>query len=310
MATELEIKYQNETYCDMLDSGLTKQAADEASDYVRLKLREAGFARKIIDPVEVGDDVDRAVWTDKPIKIYDKETDLPPAVSIGYADQPINFYIRPKRFVVSPTMIISPKVMKHKWELRTYRFDVKQVFADNMVKDLQAEEDSKLLAAVNVALVGAGSTVPGSGVAQWQNVSGGFTRSAVVEATEKIVQATPYNIPVETVLINNLTFADHLKWRRDEAGGDLSERTLIKGFGEQVQLLQKNWLVTIKRGLVANNNQYMFGPTKFLGKTCLFTPPTMYIEVKHIGMYMFYCAEEIGSTLAHNGAFGRATYIP
>lgn len=309
MATEQELRYQNEAYCGMLESGMYKQAADDGTDYIRYKLREAGFGRKIVPADDVGaNDIDRAYWTDKPIKIYDKETDLPPAVSVGYSAQPINFYIRPSRFVVTPTMIISPKVMKNKWELRTYRYDVKQVFADNMVKDLQAEEDRALLTAVNTALIGVNTTMPGSGVAQWKSISGGFSRESVVEACGKIVQATPYNVPVETVLINNITYTDHQKWRRDEVGGDLSEKTLVQGW-TQTNLLGYNWLVTIKRGLVANMTQYMFGPTKFLGKSCLFTPPTMYLEVKNIGMYMFYAAEEIGTTLAHTGAFGRATYL-
>lgn len=308
MATIAEIKMQNAAFCDMVDSdGMRKQAADDASDYIRLKLREGGFSRKIIDPMEVGNDIDQAVWTDKPIKIFQKETDIQPAVAVGYGNVPINFYIRPGKFIVTPTMIQTPKVFKHKWELRTYKYDVRQVFADNMVKDMQAVEDTALLASVNVALIGPGSTMPASGVAQYKQIAGGFSRASVVNACYQVLDATPFNVPTETCLVNNITWAEHLKWRRDEAGGDLSEKTLLNGFGEY-QLLQKNWLVTIKRGLVGNNTQYLFGPQNFLGKTCLFTPPTMYIEVKHVGMYMFFAVEEIGTTLAHTGAFGRVDY--
>lgn len=310
MVTLAQAYAHNDTILDMFENpGTTKQAQDDASDYIRLKLREQGFSRKIIEPTEVGaTDIDQAVYTDKPIKIYQKETDIQPAVSVGYAAQPINFYIRPSKFIVSPTMLISPKIIKHKWELRTYKYDVRQVFADNIVKDMEAVEDRALLTTVNVALIGAGSTMPGSGVAQYQQISGGFSRESVVNACFQIVQATPYNIPVETNLINNITYSEHLKWRRDEAGGDFSEETLTKGW-TQSRLFDQNWLVTIKRGLVGNNVQYLFGPTKFLGKSCLFTPPTMYVEVKHVGMYSFFCVEEIGTTLAHTGAFGRADYL-
>ena len=311
MSASAEIHFRNNQYVDMLDAGgsLLKSAADDSSDYVRLKLREEGFSRKIIDPQDVGpNDFDRAVWTDKPILIFDKETDVPPAISVGYSAAPINFYIRPHRFVVTPTMLITPKVFKHQWELRTYKFDVKQVFADNMVKDLQGYEDRALLSAVNVGLVGAGSVMPGSGVAQYQQVAGGFSRESVVNSTHQILQATPYNIPVETCLINNITWSEHLKWRRDEAGGDFSEKSLVSGW-TQTNLFNMNWLVTIKRALVGNMTQYMFGPQKFLGKTCQFTPPTMYVDVKPIGMYTFFAAEEIGTSLAHTGAFARADYL-
>lgn len=309
MATLPQMHAHNDTVLDMFENpGTYKQAADDASDYVRLKLREQGFSRKIIEPTEVGaSDIDQAIHTDKPIKIYQKETDIQPAVSVGYAAQPINFYIRPSKFIVSPTMLITPKIQKHKWELRTYKYDVRQVFADNIVKDMEAVEDRALLATVNVALIGAGTAMPGSGVAQYKNIAGGFSRSSVVNACFQIVQQTPYNIPVETNLINNITYSEHLKWRRDEAGGDFSEETLTKGWTKS-RLFDQNWLVTIKRGLVPNNTQYLFGPTKFLGKSVLFTPPTMYVEVKHVGMYSFFCVEEIGTTLAHTGAFGRADY--
>ena len=310
MPTLDQIRVQNNTFCDMIDNdGLRKQAADDAGEYIRLKLREEGFSRKILEPTDVGpNDLERQYWTDKPVMVFDKESDVVGSVSVGYADQPINFYIRPSRFVVTPTMIITPKVQKHKWELRTYKYDVRQVFADNMVKDMQAMEDKALLSAVNVALIGAGSTMPFSGVAQYVQISGGISRNSTVNACFQVLQQTPFNIPVETNLVNNITWSEHLKWRRDEAGGDISEKMLVQGFTE-MQLFGQNWLVTIKRGLVGNLVQYLFGPAKFLGKSCLFTPPTMYVDVKHVSMYSFFAVEEIGTTIAHTGAIGRVDYL-
>jgi len=309
MATLAQIRVQNESFCDMLDSdGFRKQAEAEASDYVRLKLREEGFSRKIIEPQDVtAGDIVPQLWTDKPVLIFSKETDIQPAVQVGYAANPIGFYIRQSKFAVTPTMIITPQVQKHKWELRSYKFDVRQVFADNIVKDMGAREDQGLLATTNVILIGANSVVPASGVAQYKTISGGFSRSSVVEACDKVLQATPFNIPVETCLVNNLTWADHRKWRRDEAGGDISEKFLTQGW-TQTDLLGKNWLITIKRGLVPTLTQYLFGPAKFLGKCCLFTPPTMVVQVEPVGMYKFFAYEEIGTTIAHAGAVGRVDY--
>lgn len=310
MATLTQFAASNDAILDALENpGTYKQAADDASDYVRLKLREQGFSRKIIEPKEVSpSDLDTQLWTDKPVKIYEKETDIHMPCSVGYGQTPIGFYIHASRFAVTPTMIISPRVSKHKWELRTHKYDVRQVFADNICKDMEAVEDRALLATANVLLGGAGVTMPGSGVAQYQQVPGGFSRAAVRYACFEVLQATPYNIPIETNLINNLTYSRHLNWRRDEAGGDFSEETLTKGW-TQSRLFNQNWLVTIKRGLVGNNAQYLWGPTKFLGKSCLFTPPTMYVEMKHPQMYSFFVVEEIGTTLAHTGAIGRVDYL-
>lgn len=310
MALREQQQIVNDTYLDMLDTGgvMKKKAEEEASDYIRRQLREESFAEKILPGQDVGNDFDRALWTDKPIKIYDKESTLSQAVVVGYGANPINFYIRPSRFAVTPTMLLSPKVLKHKWELRTYKHDVRQVFADNMVKDLQAQKDSCLLAAVNLALIGPGSTMPYSNTIQYKQIAGGFSRNSVVTACNQIVQQTPFNIPVETNLVNNITWSERLRWDRLEAGGDLSQDFLTKPYSE-FRLFDQNWLVTIKRGLVANLQHYLFGPVKFLGKSCKFTPPTMYVKMETIGMYQFQCAEEAGATLAHTGAFGRADYL-
>ena len=311
MATRAQISLQNDTFLSMVEAGgaMQKQAENDANDYIRYQLREESFSRKILPPVDVGNDFDRALWTDKPIKIYDKESPIPQSVVVGYSNNPINFYIHPSRFAVTPTMIISPKVQKNKWELRTYSYDVRQVFADNMVKDIQAMEDYALLQSVNAAMIGVNTAMPTSGIAQWVSIAGGFSRNSVVTATQQTVQSTRFSIPVETALINHITWAERNRWGRDEAGGDLSQDLLQRPYASHA-FLDTNWLVTIKKGLVATMTQYMFGPTKFLGKSCQFTPPTMYSKMETMGIYQFQVAEEIGTTLAHFGAFGRADYLP
>lgn len=304
-----QIVVNNQTFVDMLDSGMSKQAADDSSDYIRYKVREAGFARKILPPTENVPSFERQLWTDKPVVIYDKESDVDWAVTVGYGGLPSNFYIEPRRFAVTPTLIRSPKVWKDKWTLRTAKYDIKQVFADNTVKDLQAAEDRELLNTVDRLLVGADQVMPESGSIQYKTLSGGFSRVNVVEAVMGIMTDTPFSIPVETCLLHQLTWKEQMKWDRLEAGGDYSERMLTEGWKE-CTLFDKSvkWLVTIKKGLVAKNVQYMFGPTKFLGKSVLFTPPTMYIETKVPGTYGFQTLLEIGSVIAHTGAIARTDY--
>jgi hypothetical protein len=310
--TQDQIVANNNTYLDLLDSpGMSKQAADDTSEYIRYKVREAGFTRKIIPPTENVPSFERQIFTDKPVVIYDKESDVDWAISVGYSGLPSNFYIEPRRFAVTPTLVRSPKVMKDKWTLRTAKYDIKQVFADNTVKDIQAAEDRESLRTVNTLLVGVGQVMPESGSIQYQSLSGGFSRNNVVTAVNQILIDTPFSIPTETTLVHQITWAEQMKWDRLEAGGDYSEELLTEGWSE-ARLFDKStkWLVTIKRGLVPKGTSYMFGPTKFLGKSVLFTPPTMYVETKVVGWYMFQVVEEIGTTFAHTGAFARADYTP
>ncbi len=56
-------------------AGFNKLAAINAiNDFTRIKMLEDGFFRRILPPLQItNDELDRAVSTDKPIKIIDKE---------------------------------------------------------------------------------------------------------------------------------------------------------------------------------------------------------------------------------------------
>ncbi len=71
--------------------------------YDRMKMREEGFFRKIMPPLEISnDELDRQVDTDKPVKVVDVESVTyvkhqllsPAAISIPFATLPMNLYIR------------------------------------------------------------------------------------------------------------------------------------------------------------------------------------------------------------------------
>ena len=55
------------------DAAMQRRAMDEATDYIRRQLREESFAERILPSEDIGADFDPAVWTDGPIKIYDRE---------------------------------------------------------------------------------------------------------------------------------------------------------------------------------------------------------------------------------------------
>jgi hypothetical protein len=91
---------------------------------------------------------------------------------------------------------------------------------------------------------------------------------------------------------------------RDEVGGDLAERTLLKGWVED-NFSNENWHGTLKRRLVADNTIFHFAGPKFLGKSLEFTPPTMYIDEKY-WMYSFFVMMEIGTTFSNIAGITRS----
>ena len=55
------------------------------NEYIRVRMREGGFRRRIIPPVQITDDeLDYQVDTDKPVKVIDKEPQSPGAIPVQF----------------------------------------------------------------------------------------------------------------------------------------------------------------------------------------------------------------------------------
>lgn len=277
------------------DMGLIKQAEDAVNDFTRTKMREDGFYRRIMPPIPItNDELDRAVDTDKPIKIVDKEGDSPAAISIPFATLPTNLYIRGPRYRVMFDRIATPKFTKDVDELRTWIMDIRQVLSDNAIKDMLAEEDGKFLRAVNTALIGPGLTVPTSGTVQHEVISGLITRDTLCDSL-KVMPNTPSNLEVHCVLLNNITIKEVMKFGHNEMGGTLSEDIIKSGWSLK-EFLGVKWLITIKKGLVPTNTMYHFADPKFIGKSYVLEETTMYIR-REAYMLEFFAYETMGGTI-------------
>jgi hypothetical protein len=299
-------KQINSAFIGMLDQGMEKQAQDAVNDYIRVRMREDGFHRRILPPVQItNDELDRQVDTDKPVKVVDKEPNSPAAISVPFATQPVNRYIRGPRFRVMFDRIMTPRFTKDIDELRTYDMDIRQILSDNSIKDMLAEEDGKFIAVCNLLLVSQGGTVPETGSVQWQNIGGGITRDTVAEAM-KILPSTPNHLNPSTILINNVSIYDIVKWGRDESGGDLSQDMLERGFAER-EIMGVRWIVTIKRDLVPDSSIFLYAEPKYLGKFYILEDTTMYIDRKAF-MLEFYAYESLGSCIANVAGVGRADF--
>lgn len=304
-----ESKILNATIFEKISSRdplLEKEAIDAVNDFTRIKMREDGFFRKIMPPVPISnDELDRQVYTDKPVKVVDKEPDSPAAISIPFATLPMNLYIRGQRYLVMMDRIVTPRFTKDVDELRTWIMDIRQVLSDNAIKDMLAEEDSKFITAVDSALVGVGTALPTSGVSQYEQIAGGVSRDSLMEAL-KIMPSTPFNLEVHTVLVNHITIKDYMKFGRDEMGGDLSVDIMRDGWSEQ-NFRGVRHIITVKKDLVATNHEYHFADPKFIGKHYQLEDTTMYIR-REAYMLEFFAYETSGATIGHTGGLAHVQY--
>lgn len=303
-ATVLNEQFWNNLTSD--DPQMVKRANDAANDYLRKRVREQGFWRKIIPPVPISNsDLTRSVSHDKPVVVLDIEPNAPAAVNIPFDTSPDGHYILGERFELAFSRITSNRFLKDVDTLRTYKMDIRQIISDIAAKEILAREDGNAIATVDAYLGAVGSTVAATSTVQYRSIAGGVTRDTVNDAL-KIMPETPSHLETATVLVNNVTIKDAQKWGYDEIGGELSEEILRNGFGERT-LLNCRWIVTIKRDLVPDNHIYMFAEPKFLGWFFVLTDTTMSIKREDF-MLEFFLYETIGSAIGSVAAVAHAVF--
>ena len=304
MANYAHDKVANETILEWFGSGQEKRAEDAINAFTRLKVREDGVHRRIQPYLQLAnDELDRDLQ-DKPVKYVDKEPDGPPAVSVPFATLPMNVYIKGPRYRVLFSRIQSPNFTKDVDELRTWYMDIRQVLSDNMIKDMLYEEDSKFFSAVNFCMGSAADGVsPINGVVSWKTISGGITRDSMRDSF-KILPSTFAHLETHTVVINNVSIQEVMKWGRDEMGGDFSQDVMKNGWSD-ASFMNARWIITIKRDLVQDDSVYLFADPKFLGKAYVLEDTTMHIR-KDAYMLSFFAWETIGSAIANSAAVARA----
>lgn len=303
-----EISALNERIFEDLNTpGREKQAVDAINDFTRTRMREDGFYRRIMPFIEVSNDqLDRALDTDMPIKIVDKEPNSPAAVTLPFGSLPTSFYILGSRYRITFCRVVGPRFQKDVDELRTYHMDIRQVLSDNAMKDMLATEDEAFIEAVNAAMLGPDIPVPHNGnVVQWETINGGITRETFMEAL-KIMPRGPSRLEAHTALINNLTIKEVMKWGRDEMGGDFSQDVIKNGWSV-ADFNGLTLIITIKHGLVPTDSMFMFADPAYIGKACTLEDVVMYIK-REAFMIEFFPYQTLGGAIGHTGGLARADF--
>jgi len=294
----------------------TVKVARATSDYIRMKLREEGFLRKILPAQTItGDDLTKQVSTDKPSKVVELEPDSPGAMSIPFGEFPTGTYINGKRWLVTFSRIATAMFNKDVAELHDYDLDIRQVISDNALKDLQAEEDGKFIQTCNSILsndtMNANQLVPygpgGAPISLWKTLSGGLTRENVVEA-KKLMMAAGARLRPQTALVNQKTGVEFEKWTREEVGGDMAQNILLNGWaGEANKWCALNWITTIKDDLVRDNTMFLFAAPEFIGRLYFLEDTTMYVK-REGPMLSWYAYEMLGGGIANVAAVSRVDF--
>ena len=151
--TQVSAQVLNQNFVDLIDQGQTKEAADAGTALIREIVRQDAAVREILPCKTIGaSELD--IWpdSDAPMKYLDIETQTV-ASYVQFYGTPKARYYSLKRVPVFFGKLQSDEFVKTKFELMTYRTDVRKLLADNSVKDIADQEDiyfrSACLRAVN-----------------------------------------------------------------------------------------------------------------------------------------------------------------
>jgi len=288
----------NSNFMRKLEEGHVKEAEAESSNFIREKLRQEAAVREIIVPEGVSEeDLDRDEHTDQPKIIIEKEPDSV-ATFVQFQGTGRRTWFRGPRYAIYFGKIESQRFTKNKFELMTYRSDIRKVLSDNSVKDMADQEDQKfadLIAAI-VALNPA------------QQSGGPFQSGTFKQAIQAMLDR---ELPVGKMLMTKSQYMNALDLPATTVGDDIAKRH----FDEGIEASNKLWgipvVTTIKSGIYDNDKAWLFAPqapNNFLGNYFLLQDATLYIK-QEADTIEFWSYEALGLGIGNRLAIQQIQFV-
>jgi len=305
----------NALFYDAIQHGgeaLEKTAA-AIGDYIQLKIREQGFARKILDYHTVTER-DPMMQRD-PNGVHDGLEYVVPlepdtvAQRIDFRGDPERTWIQGKRFPIRFFDISTDEFNKTEQELLAHTEPVLKIIEQNSLKDMQEQEDIAFLDHVKSSAMLATTRLNNTAAAAGGVI--GFTTGAEVDAFFKgtatvapianpinsnVVMSTNTYLRRETldelakimsqrqlqlrvVLMSEYDFSSTIRWFADEIGHDVASKITVDGYKEAT-IGGYTIVSTIKtnRRLVRPGHIYGFADKSALGKFLQLQAPKFWIN--------------------------------
>lgn len=283
----------NNLFIERLDTvdGMQKTAQAGAA-FVRTKIREVGFSRKILPPESVTRaDLQRATDHDTLVKIVDLEHDSR-AMAINFASEADDRYLQGKRYAIPFFKIESEKFMKNEAELLAYDYPITKVIEDNSVKDIQTVEDSKFLEYCESAIAITGKKV----------VSTGTTVNRK-ELTSLFKMISGDKLAVGCVLMTTVDFDDWCVQPATDVGSPMATEMTVQGYKYDT-ILKRKLVVTNKTDLLLPGEIWAYTEPQYLGNMFILNDVKFWIK-KEADLVIWKTWEYMGGGIGNIGALAK-----
>lgn len=244
----------NHLFIDRLDTteGLQK-TAEAGATFVRSRIREVGFARKILPPENVTRvNCTRSTDHDTLIKIVDIEHDSK-AMAVNFASEADERYLQGKRYAIPFFKIESEKFVKSEGELLAYDYKITKVIEDNSIKDIQRVEDQKMIEYAEKAI-----SITG------KRLVSGATAADRKELNSLFKMIDFHEREVGCVLMNVVDLDDYMIQPATDIGSPAASKITVDGYEYQT-IMKRKLIVTNKTSVVLPGEIWAFADPQYLG---------------------------------------------
>ena len=292
------------------DPELVKTGALAASEYFRTEIRENSFRRQITPPTTVtSEDFDIAEDTDFPIMYAEIAPRSAGAYRVSFETGPQGEKIQATKTRIEFARIMTDKYSIDKIRLETYRMPLLDILYDLMLKDIMDTEDEATIAVDDTVCGVLNAVNPYMNMRRYAQV-GSMSREAMVELKKGMFLSPggPHDqglIPVK-FLMNNITHCDFALLDRTEVGGDLAQTMFTDGVA-LTKVAGVDTVLTTKRGIVKDNDVYIYADPKFYGGFYTYKDVSMVVEEKDDIWLTFFAHETIGASVVNSAGVLKAS---
>jgi hypothetical protein len=273
-----------------------EKVAAKAQSYVRDKLRENSFVRKIIPPRAVQPTECQVSVNHDTLVYIDEIEPNSRAMSMTFRGQPTSRLISAERYEIAFYTISSERFEKHEQELLAYRMPITKIIEDNSVKDIQEIEDYRGLVHFEAAVQATGYIVRGEQATDdaTDNGAGNGLRGAIQrpDLVKLFKQLDGRRRKLEKILMNEEDWDDVMLWTIEDFGDAVSSKVVVDGYTHD-KLMGRMVIRTIKTDILQTGNIYGFTGPEWLGKFLILNSTKFYLD-KVANLIMFQAWEDIG----------------
>lgn len=281
-----EAELLNNNFINKVQSGLVKEAEGVSSIFIREKLREDGFLRRLFTLMPITqDDLDIDLNGNRPMKIIEKDFDTK-ATFVSFKGTGERNYFEGQRFPIYFDKIETDRTSINTVELSTYRAPIQDLFKEYNVKYMQEQEDKMFISQVD-------AMIKENTSAQSATLNYGSGKTLVDAFIKGQQMLTSLRLPMGKALMHKNTFLETLKLKIDTIGNEPLVKRFESGLEGEDSFLGVPVVTTIKDDIVKEGDIYFFAPEQFFGKFYALVDATMTLESK-ADMLTWWAYEYIG----------------